>query len=493
MDMDDWSESDDDFMFARPCERRDQEDEAEAWYNHPIRVQNRRLMEENMRLKRLLREHGVSWNPLLTLDPNDPTHARGYWSSESRKRVRTRSSRGPAPLTQENGSLPTLPVEIQLYILEYAMTSKYPIIDPLCKLNRDSTTTDERTCGNQLAIGFLATCKTYLVEGSRFLWRNNKFVFTSPQALRNLENLSLEHRKSIEHVTLRIIARYYDDEDRPRLAPYPSLGYEHRKTVNLKVIQRNKEPNLTRKGFHSYSWLQLMDFLKALRPPHDPSQVKLQPRARLLPELKSLRMDFVNFPANFLMPPAGESLHDLVAHDLGCTLNELQLTGIPCDPWGHEVAGHLSGMVKDDGLLLKSDSTFVYSGNRLRTMSDRLRWDSCWDPKVVRAWKVVAQEHARKNNLQPSRSHHHGHTGSIMPPAPEEEGHPESRWKERPTIFKRVPLSQTSEARVWREFDRLTGQPISHLKYDPDKDKLDLDPFLCTHCGLMHSPLWDDA
>lgn len=476
-----------------PFEQRDQEEQAEAWYNHPVRVQNRQLLDENMRLKKLLRENGISWDPLLTLDPTDPT--RGTWSSP--KRARTRSSKGSAMLSPGNRWLPTLPVEIQLYILEYAMTSKFPIIDPLCKLNRDSITTAERTRGNQIAIGFLATCRAYCVEGTRFLWTNNTFVFTSHHALRNFANVSLEHRKSIRHVTLRIIARYYDDEERPHQAPYPAWEYAHDRMVNLKVIPRVREQNLARKGFRSYSWDQAVDFLDALRPPFDPNHPKGQPRPRLLPGLESLRMDFVNFPENYLSPPGGPSIHNLASHDLGSTLNELQVTGLPECTWGQEVATQLSRMVKDDGLFLKADSTFVYTGNRLRPMSDRSRWDPCWYPKVVRAWKALAEEYAssRKTGTpgQPSRGHRHGHAGqSTMPPAPKEEGHPVSRWKRRRTIFKRAPVRQDSEERVWHEFDRLSGRPIDFDDYDSDEDEYDAEELICLHCGVMHSPYGDD-
>lgn len=480
-----------------PFEQRDQEEQAEAWYNHPVRTQNRQLADENMRLKKLLRENGISWNSLLTLDSKDPTHTRGTWASRT-KRNRRRSLKGAelVSLSQEDRRLPTLPVEIQLYILEYAMTSKYPIIDPLCKSSRDSMTPAEKTRSNQIAIGFLATCKAYLVEGSRFLWSNNKFVFTNHHALRSFSNLNFDLRKGVKHITLRIIARYYDDEERQHVAPYPSSEYAHEKTINLRVIPRAREENLARRGFRSYSWDQAVDFLDALRPPFEPNHPKGQLRPRLLPGLESLRMDFVNFPENYLAPPGGP-IHNMASHDLGCTLNELQLTGLPGCTWGQEVATQLSRMVKDDGLYLKSDSTFVYSGNRLRSMSSKPRWDPSWYPKVVRAWKVLADEYAcTKTSPSPpqnSRAHWHDHAGqSGMPAAPKEEGHPESLWRKRRTIFKQVPIIQDSDNRVWVEFDRLSGQPIEPNDYDSDSDEYDVEDLICLHCGIMHSPFGED-
>ncbi|EAQ87761.1 hypothetical protein CHGG_04380 [Chaetomium globosum CBS 148.51] len=481
-----------------PGEERDQEEQAKAWYDEPTRARNRLLEAENLRLKKLLRENGISWDPRLTLDPDDLT--RGSWSSP--KRSRTRKSKGSMSLSPQNSHLPMLPVEIQLYILEYALTSKTPIIDPLSKSNRDTLSAAERTADNQIAIGFLATCKAYLIEGTRFLWNNNTFIFTSHVALRNFANLSLEHRKGIKYATFRIIARYYDDEERKHLAPYPSTADTYAKTINLKTTLRIKEENLARKGFRSYTWEQVVDFLDAMRPPFDPHHPKGQPRPRLLPGLETLRMDFVNFPDSFLSPGSGSFLHSFASHDLGCTLNELQLTGLPACDLGDELVSELSGMVKDEGLVLKSDATYVYSGNQLRQIEkppkgqrlNRWSWMTSWDPKVVRSWKALADEYARSKNKpaapQPSHAHHrHSHAGHHrMPPAPKEEGHPESPWKERRTLFKRVPRHKHSGERIWVEFDRLTGLEIDPLDYDEEDDEYDISDLVCPHCDVMHPP-----
>ncbi|KAL2153484.1 hypothetical protein VTH82DRAFT_4639 [Thermothelomyces myriococcoides] len=476
-----------------PSEERDQEEQAKAWYDEPTRALNRELMSENLRLKRLLRENGISWDPRLTLDPDDPT--RGTWSYP--KRPRTRSSRGPSLFSHENRRLPVLPVEIQLYILEYAMTSKFPIIDPLSKLNKETLVAEEKARGNQIAIGFLATCKAYYVEGTRFLWANNSFVFTSPAALRNFAYVGLEHRRGIKHVTLRIIARYYDDEERKHFAPYPSANDTFFKTITLRTIPRVREDTLARKGFRSYAWNQVVDFLDAMRPPFDPDHPKGQPRPRLLPGLESLRMDFVNFPDSFLSPGSGNFLHGLASHDLGCSLNELQLTGLPACDFGEELVAELSGMVKDDGLLLRSDASFVYSGNQLRPMAQRSRrWMPEWVPKVVRSWRALADEYARSKGKTASPEsfhphHRHGHVHHRMPPAPKEEGHPKSLWKARRTIFKRIPVEQDEDYRVWAEFDRLTGLPIEPDEYDSEEDEYDVSDLVCPHCDVMHSPFGD--
>jgi len=232
-------------------------------------------------LKKLLRGNNISWSALATFD--EPSRLAEPQASPSAARLRrmTRSSTSSSKAAlQRDPRLPTLPVEIQLKILEMSLTSHYPILDPLLKLaTKEYTTVDERARGNHIAIGFLATCKAYHTEGTRFLWKNNEFVFTSHQALRNLANLSLENRKSIKSITLRIVAKYYDDAKRVRTARSNLPG----KKITIRAAPRLHENPLARKGYKSYTWLQVIDFLDALRPPFDPGQKKKQPRPRLLP------------------------------------------------------------------------------------------------------------------------------------------------------------------------------------------------------------------
>jgi hypothetical protein len=93
----------------------------------------------------------IPWVPRLTLDPDD--RSRGTWSSTKRARTR-KSLRGTAQLSQENhGHLPMLPMELQIHILEYALTSKHPIIDPLSKSSKEALTSAEKTRGNRMASG----------------------------------------------------------------------------------------------------------------------------------------------------------------------------------------------------------------------------------------------------------------------------------------------------------------------------------------------------
>lgn len=143
-----------------PWDGRDQEEQAELWYNAPLRTKNQELEDENMRLKRLLRENGIPWSSEVAahsaFQSNDPPH------SSSRRR----SSR----LSATHHRIPHLPVEVILRIMHYALVSDEPIIDPLSKLHPESLTALETKRGPQIAIGFLATSKAYHVEGKRMLW-----------------------------------------------------------------------------------------------------------------------------------------------------------------------------------------------------------------------------------------------------------------------------------------------------------------------------------
>lgn len=222
-----------------PWDGRDQEEQAEIRYNAPLRTQNRLLDDENMRLKRLLREHGIPWNDAVASHP-------GFQSSTRRRR----SSRLSA-LDQATHRLPHLPVEVVLRIMEYALVAKEPIIDPLSKLDHENLTTAEIKRGPQVAINLLSTCRAYNIDGKRIFWSQNTFTFTSPEALRHFADLAFHFRAEVRHITLRIVAKYYDDEKRPHRIDadyHPDIL----RSQNLRVIPRVREPNsLARSGFVS--------------------------------------------------------------------------------------------------------------------------------------------------------------------------------------------------------------------------------------------------
>lgn len=427
-----------------------------ALYNNPLRRTNRSLNEENMRLKRILRENGIPWSSV------SQNHL-----SQTNKR-KTRSS-----MTSMDLGRPHLPTEVILRILKFALTSPYPIIDPLSSLTSANLTDVEKSQGNQVAIHFLATCRALHKEGTRIFWDSNTFTFTTPQAVRSFAELDSEYRSRVSHVTFRIIARYYDDQAR-KLKLERFYHKSLKKDIRLKVHQRPMEMPLVRGGFRSYAWTQVVDFLTALRAPYDPSfHLKSVPRPKLLPSLTSLRLDLVNF-SDTLLPFSGPEFHDATSHEFGCTLNELQVTGMPRDDAGMKAGAELSSLLKDEGLYLDGLASFFEPIKGSLHPLD----GSAWCSRVVRACKDRGDESDSDFDVSPDNIFSRGHTKiGVMPSAPEEVGHPESTRSEEVVIWKRVPISRDSTSRSWVEFSRHSGYEISDVDSDDD---------ICPCCGDPH-------
>ncbi|QPG94741.1 hypothetical protein C2857_006879 [Epichloe festucae Fl1] len=450
---------------AFPWECRDREDQAKASYNHPLRRTNQVLSEENMRLKRILRENGISWSPI----------AQAHMAQHNPAlRRRTRSS-----MSSHELGCPSLPTEVILRILKFTMQSPHPIIDPLSRLIPENLSDKEKSRGNQIAIHFLATCRALHAEGTRYLWESNSFVFTTPESLRHFSQLSPEYRNKITHVKLRVIARYYDDQRRKHRL---ERGYhpDLKKDQLLNVRLRPKEPPLIRGGFRCYTWSQIADFLMALRAPYEPNyKDKNSPRPRLLPSLLLLRLDLVNF-SETLLPFSGSELHEIASHELGCTLNELQITGMPFDDAGMKASAELSGMLKDEGLYLDGSATYIAHKKYLQNLSGKK-----WCARVVRAAKskvhAADDDDSEESDDEDLLGHRHIHPRlGIMPPVPPEEGHPTSTRDQDKVIWKRVPISRESEERYWVQFSRAGGYEIAEPEWETDEEGL------CPCCGEGH-------
>jgi hypothetical protein len=431
-------------------------------YNNPLRRTNHTLAEENLRLKKLLRENGIAWSPVAQMHLNE---------TRPKKRT-TRSS-----MTAQDLGCPHLPTEVILRILKFALTSPTPIIDPLSSLTAANLTEKEKTSGNQIAFHFLATCKAYKEEGERYFWTSNSFVFTSPEAVRNFAGLRLSYRKKVTHVTFRVIARYYDDQVRKRRLDR-TYHRDLKKDTPLKVHMRPREAPLIRGGFRSYSWNQIIDFLTALRAPYDPStRLKSAPRPRLLPNLSSLRLDLVNF-SDTLLSFSGPEFHETTSHEFGCTLNELQVTGMPHDDVGLKASAELSGLLKDEGLYLDATAAFIVaSKGAVQPLRGNL-----WCGRVVRACKDKDDDSLDEFDASDSIFNNRNHTKiGVMPPAPTEEGHPETGpGEDEVAIWKRVPISRDSSVRDWIQYARRGGYEIRDPLMDSD------DEFYCPCCGEAH-------
>lgn len=529
-----------------PWDTQDNQDLAQAYYNEPLRTQNRLLADENLKLKRLLRENNIAWSPISaayleqtaqsSLPPHRPTTRR--WSGAA------------ATATVTAGAFPLLPTEVLLRILQYALTARDPIIDPLCKLKPENLTSKEKSRGNQIAIHILATCKVLHVEGTRILWTKNTFTFTTPENLRRFCDLDFTFRKTIKRINMRIIAQFYDDEKRNHYIPqsyHPSL----KKNIMIRVHPRIREQNYARGGFRCYSWLQVVDFLQALRAPFDPNRDKKHalPAPPLLPGLESLRIDLVNFLDDRL-PMFASELHNIASHEFGCTLNELAITGLPIDDPGVKASAELCGLLKDEGLFLTGLPAYIQGRKGLIPLSG-----PSWCARVIRAWKTLSRSHrdlhhpsshdddhvnghvngasydnaaanhdddATDDDDAPDDDHDsddddlsdlpddmelsmgddydhdmdpHDTLPSLMPPAPAEPDAPKtSHERKGRTVWKRVPVSRDSETRRFVEFCRNSGYPVDAAAQstdDDDDDDMDYDVGACPCCGETHPGFFD--
>lgn len=137
----------------------------------------------------------------------------------------------------------------------------------------------------------------------------------------------------MKHITLRVIAHYFDDTDRQHILEaeyHPDL--KNRRP--LKVQRRFQRPSLVPGGFRCYTWSQFVDFLAALQSPYDHiNPGESLPQLFMLPDLTSLRSDLVDFSTE-LVPMPGPEFRDMASHQLRRHLNELHLTGLPSDETG---------------------------------------------------------------------------------------------------------------------------------------------------------------
>lgn len=421
-------------------------------------------------LKKLLREHQIPWSTISAAYINQG-------------RRRTRSATTSMDLSKSH-----LPTEVILRILEFAVTSDFPIVDPLSPSPDSKLTDAEKSRGNQVAIHFLCTCKALHKEGTKLFWESNTFIFTSPKALRRLSELATEHRQKMSHVTFRIVAKYFDDHPRKQRKIEPSYHRDLIGDTRMKVYQRPKEIPLVRGGFRSYAWMQITDFLAGLRAPYDPS-VKIcskVPKPKLLPNLESLRLDLVNF-SDSLLPFSGPEFHDVTSHEYGCTLDELHVTGMPQDEVGSKAAAELSGLLKDEGLYLEGEASFFspLKGHSLQPLRGNY-----WIARVVRALKEPEDEEDSDWDMSPDTIFSRGHTKiGVMPPAPEAVGHPQTTLSEDRVIWKKVPLGRDCGRREWTLFSRSSGYEIDEM----DELLCDCGDCECGLCELEDEPFDDSS
>lgn len=144
------------------------------------------------------------------------------------------------------------------------------------------------------------------------------------------------------------------------------------------------------------------------------------------------------------------------------------VTGLPCCEVGAKAGADLQGMVRDDGLFLCHAPSFIQLKRSLKPLRGYAGL-----PRVVRSWRKLDKRISKERR-------------EAIPAVPEETGHPESTWKKRKTLWKRVPVSRDSEEREWVEFDRNTGELTAELYYDSDEE-------VCPNCGVVHGMMDVDS
>jgi hypothetical protein len=393
-------------------------------------------------------------------------------------------------------------MEVMLRVLKYALTSKYPIVDPVSKTCNENITEDEKDRPNQIAIHFLTTSRAFNVEGKQVLWGNNTFVFTTPQAVLNFSLLPLEFRQNVKQVTFRVIAQYYDDVKRQH---YLNRYYhpDVKRRIRLRTMQRPND-RLERGGFRCYSWMQIVDFFAALRAPYDPRHDRKKPRPRLLPNLESLTIHCVNFDDDLGTWPT-EELHNMATHEFGYTLDELFVSGLPSDPSGHKISAELTGLLKDEGVFFHQFPFYVQlNQGGLKSFAP---WK--WCKRVVRCYKTLLkstdvkkqEEEAQVgiDETEAAKAAKAVATGldsadtessftSITSSESDEFWYEllhDPKWQPKDTestIWKYVPAEGADiDVRMWVEFCRETGYEVP-----PGHDSDHSDTGSCPDCGVFH-------
>ena len=395
--------------------------------NHEVlQAQNQSNLAEIQRLRTLLEAHGIKW-----AKETPPQSAR----TSTRKKLRQASTipwnrRSSARL---NKPLPHLPNEIIVRILGLLVTQPEPIIDPFWKLRPENMTKKERKKA-AINIEFLATCRAFKVEGTRLLIANNSLVFTQLEALQNFSNISGVNRSLITDITLRIVGKYYDSKAGKRTL-YGDSDY-HEDVADPTVYVAARPDGASKdKGVQGYCWQQVLDFMQALVPISTTSK-----RSLLLPALKTMRLDMVNFSEH--LPFIGSTMISILRWHVGQLVDELTLTGFFEDSELGPEDRYMENLVKDEGMFFRSPPAFasvVQSKER-----QYLRPLPCYDDSLI--YRVIRPKFPVKFKQQT-----HPDGGSA----------PKSKYPKGATIWKWTTVSLNDPEKTWVEFHRGCGFPVT--------------------------------
>jgi hypothetical protein len=189
-------------------------------------------------------------------------------------------------------------------------------------------------------------------------------------------------------------------------------------------------------GIQAYCWQQLADCLRAFVIIHQKTPTKST--SKLLPSLKFLQIDLVNFCEH--LPYPGPHFASTIRWRTGAIVDELIVSGSPdSGEFGEEYM--LRHLVRDEGLFGSACPLFVSTANG----------------KLIRPLKpsVIYQEVVRAEREVQD-------TTSVANP---EGGKPPKSYRPAgKTIWKWTTESFSSPKR-WIEFDRRTGFPAEDIEY----------------------------
>lgn len=395
-----------------------------------LQALNTCVIEENRRLKALLDQHNI---PYVVRDNSLKTH-----------RMSLRHAK----------VLPLLPKELQLKILGYALTCPHPIIDPFIKHRVEHLTQEERKTRKKIPVNLFVVCRDFQSEGLRLFIANNDFIFTQLAALHRFAQVPAQLRSGINHVTLRIVGRYYDNEQRKQnflgLSYHPEL-----RDFKTPITRRPEGANMDR-GLHAYCYYQFGDFLKALLVPKPTGPRSIE---KLLPSLKSIRIDLVNF-CDYLWHP-GRDFAAIIRWQTGPIVEEMIITGVPEDDPEEGVESLLDRLVIKEGVFSSGPPIFASAVKHLKPLRP-----------LGLATRVVRAE-TNSEKLKKGLEYTHPEGGKAPP----------SFYPPGRTIWKYTQDRLDKPQKRWIEFDRRTGYPAEDVDmwsdigddemYDSDGEPID--------------------
>ncbi|KAF7885373.1 uncharacterized protein EAF01_011438 [Botrytis porri] len=235
-----------------------------------------------------------------------------------------------------------LPLEVKLRIVRFALQLAHPIIDPGVKILKSNVTEMEHAEQKKLPVQLLRLSKFFFKEGQRSFFADNRFIFTQVSSLKWFVSTHPKFCAQLEHLELRIVGKYYNDQGSNKTV---TLGFDQREErwYAVKPIKRILSINLSWTGLQSYCWKQILDFLEALQLPwYGRQQTRPREHTIAFKNLTSMMIDLVNFTDN--LPGPEIDLREMTRETLGPIIDNLHVRGQPLEENGslaYECLGYL--------------------------------------------------------------------------------------------------------------------------------------------------------